>query len=130
MIVSRPTDADRDALKATSWCIAVLGAAGSLAAAWIAGPRVVPSVAFGTLLALGNLWLIALIVGAFLGGTGPKLRWGVLTLLKFSGLLVAAYLLLRTGWVELLPLALGYAALPLGIVAAQLRRSEPLAQRD
>jgi hypothetical protein len=130
MIETRPTDADRDSLKAAMWCIALLGALGSLAGALIVGPRVLPSIAFGTLLALGNLWLIALIVSAFIAGTGPRLRWGVLTVLKFSGLLGSAYLLLRLGWVDLLPLAMGYAALPLGIVAAQLRRAEPFVQRD
>lgn len=84
-------------------------------------------VAIGGALAFSNLWVIAFVVRGFLRGAG--LPWGALTALKFLALLFLVWIVLKNGWAEPLTLAIGYAALPLGIVVAQLGRGGPSRQK-
>jgi hypothetical protein len=83
--------------------------------------------AVGGALALSNLWVIAVVVRGFLRGAG--LPWGALAAVKFLALLFLVWIVLRNGWAQPVALALGYAALPLGIVVAQLGRGGPSRQK-
>jgi hypothetical protein len=74
----------------------------------------------GALLAAVNLWALGCVVRGLLSSARSRAAWALLAVLKFSALVAGCYWLLATGVVELLPLAVGYAALPLGIVFAQL----------
>jgi hypothetical protein len=71
-------------------------------------------------LAVLNLWLIARMVRGFLGG-GPGRAWGPIGMIKLAALFIVLGIILKRGFADVLPLALGYAALPLGIVLAQLK---------
>ena len=83
-------------------------------------------VAIGALLAAGNLAAIGLVVRGVM--RGALLSWGSLASVKFMLLLGAVWLVLKTHWAGPLPLALGYLALPLGIVIGQLFRPAPVRQ--
>lgn len=84
-------------------------------------------VAIGGALAVANLWAIAAIVRGFLRGAG--LPWAIFGALKFSALLLVVWIVLRNGWANLMPLVIGYAALPLGIVVGQLGGKGPSRQK-
>ena len=84
------------------------------------------SVAIGALLAAMNLLTIGLVVRGVL--RGAMLSWGSLAGVKFMLLLLAVWIVLKNQWAGALPLALGYAALPLGIVIGQLLRPTPARQ--
>jgi len=83
-------------------------------------------VAIGALLAAGNLAAIGLVVRGVM--RGALLSWGSLASVKFMLLLGAVWLVLKNHWAGPLPLALGYLALPLGIVIGQLFRPAPVRQ--
>jgi hypothetical protein len=83
--------------------------------------------AIGGALAFSNLWVIAVVVRGFLRGAG--LPWGAFAALKFLALLFLVWIVLKNGWAEPVALAFGYAALPFGIVVAQLGRGAPSRQK-
>ena len=87
-----------------------------------AGSRL--SVLLGGLLAVANLWLIALSVRGFLYPAGARSPWLALALLKFGALFLLVAFLVRGGYAQVFPLMIGYGALPVGIVASQLRSSK------
>lgn len=109
--------------------VALIAGALAIAAGLWLSPRVGLSVALGGLLALLNLWLIARIVRAFLGESSHRLSWGLLTLIKFTGIFAALYFLFKSGLVDVLPVVIGYGALPLGIVASQLQKTQGLRRK-
>ncbi len=80
-------------------------------------------VAIGALLAAANLAAIGFVVRGVM--RGALLSWGSLAAVKFAALIFAVWLVLKNHWASPLPLALGYVALPLGIVVGQLLRSAP-----
>lgn len=84
------------------------------------------SAAIGALLAAGNLAAIGLVVRGVL--RGALLSWGSLASVKFMLLVGAVWLVLKNQWAGAVPLALGYMALPLGIVIGQLFRPAPVRQ--
>jgi hypothetical protein len=83
--------------------------------------------AIGGALAFSNLWVIAVVVRGFLRGAG--LPWGAFAALKFLALLFVVFIVIKNRWAEVVPLALGYAALPIGIIVAQLGRGGPMRQK-
>jgi len=83
-------------------------------------------VAIGALLAALNLAAIGLVVRGVL--RGALLSWGSLASVKFMLLLFVTWLVLKNHWAGPVQLALGYAALPLGIVIGQLLRPTPARQ--
>lgn len=113
------TDEDQG-LRAALWAIALSGAVLTLAASWLFGVSISVSVgvALGAGIAAFNLWALGRIVRAFINGAG--LPWILLAAFKLAGLLMVVALVLKLGITTALPLALGYSALPLGIVFAQL----------
>ena len=71
-------------------------------------------------MAAGNLWVLAQMVRGFLATKGASVPWGIVAVLKFVLLFGAMYVLVKTGTVDILPCAIGFCALPVGIVFAQL----------
>ncbi|HEY2409917.1 MAG TPA: hypothetical protein VGI10_28125 [Polyangiaceae bacterium] len=86
------------------------------------GSRV--SIVLGALLAVGNLWLLGKTVRGFLYPAGARSPWLAVAVLKFGALFVAVAYLVRSGHAQVLPLMIGYGALPIGIVVSQLRSSK------
>jgi hypothetical protein len=56
---------------------------------------------------------------------GAGLPWVLLAALKLVGLLVLVAVVLKLGITTVIPLAIGYCALPVGIVFAQLGAARP-----
>jgi hypothetical protein len=107
--------------------VAVAGTVLTLLAPFAFGKATLPSVAIGAALAFGNLYAIAAIVRGFLRGAG--LPWGVFGALKFVALMFVVWIVLKNGWADVMPLVVGYAALPLGVVVGQLGRGAPSRQK-
>jgi hypothetical protein len=116
---------DRRGVVTALWSVAIVGVLLTLAAPLLFGAGTAPSVAIGTALAVGNLWALARLVQSFLSPASARLPWLVLSLFKFFALFVVVAVLVRAGYAKVLPLMFGYAALPLGIVASQLRAAPP-----
>ncbi len=103
------------------WALALLGVAASAGGfAWF-GWRVGVSVGIGALLGAGNLWVLARVVRGLLDPEAPSRPVALLALIKFTALFGGVYLLLHLGVVSVPSLAVGYGALPLGIVLGQFR---------
>ncbi len=118
------TDHERDeGLGRPLTAVAVSSVVLTLLAPFAFGSGAMVGVAIGGALALSNLWVIAVVVRGFMRGAG--LPWGAFAAVKFLALLLLVWIVLKNGWAQPLTLALGYAALPLGIVVAQLGRSGP-----
>ncbi|MSP24383.1 MAG: ATP synthase subunit I [Myxococcales bacterium] len=109
-------------------CVAAFSAVFALIAAigfdWAAGL----GVALGGMLATANLWFFALVVRGVLGGGTRGRLWAIGGALKFLGLFGGAWLLMKSGYVSALALAVGYTAMPAGITVGTFLRpkeSEP-----
>ncbi len=100
--------------------VSIFGLLGTVAALWLGGMRPARSVAIGAAIAAGNLWLLAQMVRGFLANKGASAPWGIVAVLKFALLFSAMYVLVKTRAIDILPCAIGFAALPVGIVFAQL----------
>lgn len=85
----------------------------------IYGWRFASSVAVGAAIAAGNLWLISRGVSAIVSGA-PTARHSLLFLLKFSVVITGLYLLFDSRLVQGLPLLVGLAVLPIGILISQI----------
>ena len=106
------------------WPVCGVGALLVLLAPFVLGvEHARQGVAIGALLAAANLAAIGLVVRGVL--RGALLSWGSLAAVKFAVLLFTVWLVLKNHWAGPVPLALGYVALPLGIVIGQLLRSAP-----
>ena len=104
--------------------VCVVGMLMTTGALLIDGPRTMVAVAIGSTAAALNLWVIGRLVQSFLSGHG-RMSWGFVATVKIVVLFGGMYLLVRGGVVAAIPLAIGYGALPLGIVAAQLGGVSP-----
>jgi hypothetical protein len=93
---------------------------GALLAALFAGVHAMLGVAVGAGLAAANLWTIGLVMRGYMGQLNPNVPWALVGMLKFILLFAGVYALLKSGVVPAGPLFIGYGALPLGIVGAQL----------
>ncbi len=113
-----PNTDEEQGLRAALWAIALTGAALTLAWPFMFGREGMVGVALGSAIAAFNLWSLGRIVRAFMNGAG--LPWVLLAAFKLIGLLVLVALLLKLGIATVIPLAVGYGALPVGIVFAQL----------
>lgn len=110
-------------LRPALWATALTGAALTLASPLLFGSRGIVGVALGAAIATLNLWALGRIVRAFMAGAG--LPWAVLGALKLVGLLALLVVVLRLKLTSVIPLAVGYGALPLGVVFAQLGAARP-----
>ena len=98
----------------------------ALAAFAARGLGAAAQVALGGLVAVLNLVAFTFIGRGVLARGANRRLWGVLATMKFLLLFGAIFVLLRSGALSLLALAIGYAALPVGIVTASLLgRSDP-----
>ncbi len=79
------------------------------------------SIAAGASVALLNFWMTAYLVRGFLAPAGIRLPWPLIATVKLVVVLGVLYWLLTRGVLNLLPLVLGFGALPLGIVFGQTR---------
>jgi len=82
-------------------------------AAALGGQRTAVSAALGVLLAGLNLLLMRRIMGALAGAGGGSAAWALALPLKLVGLVAAALALVELGVAEPVPLAIGFALLPL-----------------
>lgn len=119
------SNADRKGVTTALWSVAVVGVLLTLAAPVLLGQGAAASAFAGASIAVANLWALSRLVRSFLSGSGARLPWLVVSALKFVALFILVAVLVRSGHVQVLPLMLGFAALPLGIVAAQLRAPAP-----
>jgi hypothetical protein len=119
MTATRTGDTE-GAVRTGVWSILAIGAALGLGALVLSGWRAALSLAAGAGLGAGNLWALGRIVCGLLEPNRAKGPWIVVGVTKWVGVLGILYMLIRTGFADLLPLALGLATLPLGIVLAQL----------
>jgi hypothetical protein len=103
------------------WSVAIVGALLTFAAPTLLGNGSRLSVAIGVLLAIANLWAISRTVRGFLHPAGARSPWISLAMLKFAVMFLGVLFLVRGGYAKLLPLVIGYAAMPVGIVIAQLK---------
>jgi hypothetical protein len=108
------------------WSVAIAAALVTLASPMLFGAMGIVSVGMGGALAVANLWLVGRTVKAFLGARGTRPSWGLLAIVKLGALLLLLGAAVKNGWLEILPLGFGYAALPLGIVLSQFRASAPV----
>ena len=120
---------DQNGIATAIWSIAIVGALMVVAAPSFLGPASRSSVALGVLLAIGNLWAISRTVRGFLHPAGARSPWISLAMLKFAVMFLGVLFLVSGGYAKLLPLVIGYAALPVGIVIAQLK-SAPAASGE
>jgi hypothetical protein len=122
-------------LRVSLVAVALTGAAFALVTLPLFGIFAAFSVAVGAGLATGNLWALARIVAALLPdgenaepknagpkNTGPKNTgpWVLVGLLKMFGLIAVVWLLMRQGLVSVLPMVVGFGALPIGIAIGAL----------
>jgi hypothetical protein len=101
--------------------VLIAGVVLTLIAPFVVGTRDAVGVAIGAAIGAANLWAIANVVRGLVRGNA--LPWGALATLKFGALLFVVWVVLKNHWATVAPLAMGYAALPLGIVIGQLRAS-------
>jgi hypothetical protein len=118
-----PKTDEEQGLRAALWAILLTGAALTLASPFVLGRGGIVGVALGSAIAAFNLWALGRIVRAFMNGAG--LPWVLLAALKLIGLLVVVAVVLKLGITTVIPLAVGYCALPVGIVFAQLGAARP-----
>jgi hypothetical protein len=107
-------------LRVSLWSILGLAAVFASVALFGAGSKASLSVAVGAGLGAADLWALGRIVRGMLVPGGAVGAWVALGMLKLGVVFGALYVLIRSGFADILPLALGLATLPLGIVIAQI----------
>ena len=112
---------DPNAIATSIWSVAIICALFTAFAPALLGDGSRASVAMGVVLAMANLWAIAKTVRGFLEPAGARSPFITLALLKFAVMFLGVLFLVRGGYAKLLPLCIGYAAMPVGIVIAQLK---------
>jgi hypothetical protein len=122
MMMPHP-DEDDHGLRAALWAVAICGALLTLASPFVLGRGGILGVALGSAIATLNLWSLGRIGRAFVNGAG--LPWVLLGAFKLVGLLILLAVVLKLGITTVIPLAIGYGALPVGIVFAQLGGARP-----
>jgi hypothetical protein len=105
------------------WPVAIVAVVLTALSPFVVGVEHLRGVAIGGALAALNLAAIALVVRGVM--RGALLSWGSLAGVKFGLLLFVTWIVIKNHWAGVIPLALGYAALPLGIVVGQLVRPAP-----
>ncbi len=116
---------DQNGIASAIWSVAIIGALLTAGVPSLLGSSSRLSVGMGALLALGNLWAISRTVRGFLYPAGPRAAWIPLAVLKFAVMFLGVLVLVREGYAQLLPLVIGYGALPVGITISQLKSVPP-----
>lgn len=121
-----PDDAERapapfDAtLIAALWSVVAVSVVLAVGGGVSGGLRTGIGVAVGGALATANMWVFALVVRGVLTGGARGRRWGAYGGLKFIVLLGLTALILWSDVASGLALAVGYAALPIGVTLGTL----------
>jgi len=120
---------DASGVASALWAVFLSGVIATVGAGVIGGGRALLGVLLGAVLATANLWVIARIGRAFISGSA-RLPWSLVALAKFSVLFGVVFVVVSRGMVDMLMLLVGYGALPIGIVLAQLRSVPALRQES
>ena len=121
-----PPKTETDAvLSAAVWSVALSGIVLGVLAGMFGGARALSGALLGGGIATLNLWALVRLVRVLFNARGPQLPWTLALTAKFALLLGAIFWLIRTELVDVIPLLVGYLALPVGIVAGQLRGAQP-----
>jgi hypothetical protein len=115
-------------LLSLTWPVAAVALVLTVLSPFVLGPGEMRGVAVGGALATANLLAVALVVRGVL--RGALLSWGSLAAVKFAVLLFVTFIIIKNHWAGVASLALGYAALPLGIVVGQLTRAAPVRREE
>ena len=84
----------------------------------------------GASVAVANLWVLSRAVRNLLSGAGSRSPWAIVAAAKFFVLLGVTYALVRSGVIAPLGLALGFGALPVGILLSGLASPRPREETD
>jgi len=104
------------------WAVGAFGVFLSLASIAVVDQwRDTWSVAAGASIALSNFWMTAYLVRGFVEPAGVRLPWALVATVKMLFVLGGVYVLLQREVLNLLPMVVGFGALPLGIVFGQTR---------
>ena len=103
--------------------VALVGVVFTLIAPYAIGSGTRVGVALGAGIAVLNLLALSYVVRGVVRGNG--MSWGVIGALKLGALLFVAFIVLKNHWASVLSLAMGFAAMPFGIVLSQLGRTSP-----
>jgi hypothetical protein len=104
------------------WCVGLVGILLSVGSIFVLKDfQSTVSVAVGAAIALLNFWMTSYLVRGFLAPTGMRLPWPLIATIKLVVVLGGVYVLLDREVLSLLPLVVGFGALPLGIVLGQTR---------
>jgi hypothetical protein len=125
------TTADNEtSIARVAWAVVAVGVVATGVAGWVSGPRALLGVALGALIGLANLLTLSFLVRRLIAPAQPKKRWAAAAAIKLVVLLGGVFLLVQSGQIGVLPLILGYAALPLGIVVGQLATPVPVEEES
>jgi hypothetical protein len=119
-----PKKTDRSQ-RAALYTVGITGALLAAGAVPLASVRDAAGVAAGGLLATLNLWAIGLLVRRLLTDGTPAAPWALFAVVKLVVLFGAVYLLVFSGFADILAIVVGYGALPIGLVVAQLGAKRP-----
>jgi hypothetical protein len=112
-------------LTAALWSVALAGVVLAVLSGFVGGGRALLGAALGAAIATLNLWALIRLVRLLFKAQGPRLPWALVLAAKLALLLGAVFWLIRSELVDVLPLLVGYLALPIGTVAGQLRGAQP-----
>ena len=112
-------------MRAAILSVLVCGLCLALGGLALFGARAGLGAAIGGGIAAANLWVFARVGQAFISRRGRTAPWGVIALLKLIALFGGVWLILGSGMISGLSLAVGYAALPVGITLASLFGPKP-----
>jgi hypothetical protein len=112
-------------MRAALLSVLTVGLAITVGSAAFAGLRFAAGAAIGGALATANLAVFARLGDVFLGGKGKAAPWGVIAMLKLVFLFGGVWLILKSELVSGISLAIGYAALPVGITLGSLFGPKP-----
>jgi ATP synthase I chain len=102
--------------------VCALGAALTLAAAWLGGAPGALGAATGVALALGNFrWLATRVPTASGGGGAARVLWPMAAGLRYLAFAAATAIVLATGWAHPVALVAGLTALPCALVGHGVR---------
>ena len=124
------SDADDRTMAIIIRTVGVMGVTAAVAVGYFAGRGAGASAAYGATLGIANLVLLGRMVRSFLGRGGASTSWVAAAMTKLAVLVLAMYLPVRAGLVQVLPFVIGFGALPLGIALGQLLSVPPKSREN
>jgi hypothetical protein len=106
------------------WCIVLLAPLLTGVGFYLYGVKGLAASAAGAVIAYVNLWAVARVVRGMVEDTRLRSRWLLLAFLKMGALIGVVFTLVASG-LPVLAIAVGYAALPIGILIGQLWAPAP-----